>query len=121
MLEEFAYKPTVPLKFPAKPATQQQQGEKESGVEGGTAAPEKEKMVTDDKQNEEGGEEEEEEEGGLQSSQEVRIQKIYDNCILAMHRCTKIYDYCHRAIFAVRFFPFSFFFSMGAQSFYLFC
>jgi len=35
-----------------------------------------------------------------------RWKKIYDNCILAMHRCTKIYEYCHRAFFAVRFFRF---------------
>ena len=38
-----------------------------------------------------------------------RWKKIYDNCILAMHRCTRIYEYCHRAFFAVSYFLFFFF------------
>lgn len=37
-----------------------------------------------------------------QGDQASRYNQVYENCFVAMHRCTKIYEYCHKAIYAVR-------------------
>lgn len=44
---------------------------------------------------------EEQEKGNADAVESSRSKKVYENCILAMHRCTKIYEYYHRAIYAV--------------------